>query len=147
MNQEPELKPLRCSKKELSDRINYAYELMMADLAPHEIRKVLKEKYGVCIRTAERYYDVAYRFLEQKNEKSRKRKIAWYLARKSRLIRDIAPAEKKTAAGVKAINNVLDSMAKMEGLMVDKVDVTSKGDKISTSTTIIKTADGTVITF
>lgn len=145
MNQQLPKPPLiRSTKKQLSDRINYAYELMMNDLPPVEIKRVLCDKYAVDIRTADRYLYCANVFLEEKNELSRKRKVAWYKARKIRLIRDMNPAEKKTAMGVNAINRVLDSMAKMDGVLIDKVDVTSGGEKIQQ--TIIKTSDGTIVT-
>ncbi len=126
-----ELKLLRATKKQLSDRINYAFELMMNDFAPSQIHQILLEKYGVTKRQAERYLYCANLFLEEKTEVSRKRKLAWYKARKFRLLRDMDPKEKKTAAGVRAIDGVLNSMAKLEGLMIDKVAQTDiKGDDV-----------------
>jgi predicted GTPase len=116
----------------------------MADLHPSEAKKALAQKYNVCIRTAERYLYVANAFLEEKNELSLKRKTAYYIARKQRLIRSMDPAEKKTAAGVRVINGVLDSMAKMDGVLINKIDITTDGEKLTQ--TIIKTADGTVVT-
>jgi hypothetical protein len=134
----------RATKKELSDRIAYAHELLMADLHVVEIKKVLVQKYGVCMRTADRYIYCANASLEEKNEKSLKRKVAYYIARKQRLIRNMDPAEKRTAAGVRAVDSVLDSMAKMDGVLINKIDITSGGETINT--TIIKTSDGTIVT-
>lgn len=96
---------------------------MMHDLPSGEIVNALTKKYEVCARQAGRYIFYANKFLEEKNEGSLKRKIAWYKTRKQRLLRDMDPAEKKTAAGVMAINKVLDSMAKLEGLMVNNIKI------------------------
>lgn len=96
---------------------------MMHDFTSGEITQALAKKYDVCARQAGRYIFYANKFLEEKNEGSLKRKIAWYKTRKQRLLRDMDPKEKKTAAGVMAVNKVLDSMAKLEGLMVNKIDI------------------------
>lgn len=135
----------RSTRKQLSDRINYTYELMMNDIPTNEIKRALVNKYDVNVRTVERYIHYAHKFLEEKNEMTRRRKLAWYKARKIRLLRDMDPKEKKTAAGVRSADGVLNSLAKMEGVLVDKVDVTTGGEKINRQT-IIKTSDGTIVT-
>lgn len=97
------------------------------DLPSGEVLKALINKFQVSSRQADRYLYLANRSMEEKVAISLARKIAWYKTRKLRLLRDMDPAEKKTAAGVMAINKVLDSMAKLEGVMVTNVKLS--GDK------------------
>ena len=117
----------RASKHELKNRIIYAYELIMMDLPSGEVVQQLVKKYEVSRRQADRYLYLANKSMEEKTVTSLARNISWYKTRKLRLLRDMDPAEKKTAAGVMAASKVLDSIAKMEGVLVTNVRLS--GDK------------------
>lgn len=119
---------LKSTKVELAARVNYVYELRMMDMPYCEIVRHIVLKYAVSSKTGERYHFMTNVMMVDKNELSKKKKVAFYKNRKLRALRDMDPAEKKTAAGVMAINKVLDSMAKMDGVLVEKIELSGNKD-------------------
>lgn len=95
----------------------------MNDNTTQDIITQAVSNWGVSSRQAYRYLWAANRFFEEKDKLKLEYKKAYYIARKKKLLRDMDPKEKKTAAGVAAVNRVLDSMAKLEGVSVDTLKV------------------------
>lgn len=133
----------RSSNIQKEKRIRYTQELILNDIASVDIIKALVDKWGIGDRQAHRYIVEAKKSFVERNEDKIEQKIAYYKQRKLRIIRDMDPGEKKTAAGATAVSRILDSMAKMDGVLIDKVDVTTKGKALpapeATTVTIIKT--------
>lgn len=78
-------------------------------------------------KQCQRYYYMAIASLEEKDNITRSRKVAFYKARKLRALRDIDPAERKTAQGAMVISKVLDSIAELDGISTRSL--TFRGDK------------------
>lgn len=113
----------RASKITTLERIRYVQELILNDIGSQDIIRSIVAKWSISDRQAYRYLDSAHKEFEEKSKLSIERKKAFYKARKLKLIRSMDPEEKKTAAGVAAINKVLDSMAKLDGINIDKLEV------------------------
>lgn len=64
-------------------------------------------------------------------------RIDFYLAAKLKLYNELK--EKDTPKGAAVANDILDSMARLEGAITDKIDLTSKGKQIKPEAKIYKT--------
>ncbi|HRO18372.1 MAG TPA: hypothetical protein PLU07_09295 [Ferruginibacter sp.] len=107
----------RSSRHQLKLRIDYTVELLMNDMSSTDIVKILTTKYApLSSRQALRYYYIAFASLQQKDNINKARKKAWYYARKLRLIRDMDPKAKRSPQGTAVINDILDSLAAMDGI-------------------------------
>lgn len=113
----------RASQIETSERTRYVQELILNDIGTQDIIRAIMAKWNISDRQAYRYLDMANKEFEEKKQLSLERKKAFYKARKLKLIRNMDPDEKKTAAGVTAINKILDSMAKLDGINIDKLEL------------------------
>ena len=135
----------RASGPELKTRHRLVMEWILEDHTYTDIIKSILGKWDVSERQAARYYADAYKLLSDSEPDTNKieYKKNYYLQRKKKLIRDMNPAEKKTAAGAAAINRILDSMAEIEGIKVNKHELTGKdGAPIKTDFTITMIESG-----
>ncbi len=119
----------QANKLETQSRIRTVQEWILQDHTSADIVKQATQLWEISDRQAYRIMWAANRFFQERDRRSLQGKIAYYLARKKKLLRDMTPEEKKTAAGVAAVNRVLDSMAKLEGVTVDTIKVIGDPDK------------------
>jgi hypothetical protein len=107
----------RASKHQLKLRIDYTIELLMNDMSSQDIVKILTTKYQpLSTRQAHRYYYIAFAAIQERENINRDRKKSWYFARKLRLIRDMDPKAKRSPQGAAVINEILNSLAAMDGI-------------------------------
>lgn len=118
----------RSDKLELQKRIRVVQDYILQDHLTIDIINQCIHQWGVTERQAYRYLWAAKLFFIEKEKETVEKKRAVYLARKKKLLRDMDPQEKKTAAGVTAVNRVLDSMAKMEGITTDTLKLVGDPD-------------------
>lgn len=118
----------RSDKLELQKRIRVVQDYILQDHLTVDIINQCIVQWNVTERQAYRYLWAAKLFFIEKDKSDVEKKKAIYLARKKKLLRDMDPQEKKTAAGVSAINRVLDSMAKLEGVTYDTVKLIGDPD-------------------
>lgn len=89
-------------------------------------------KWGIDERQVYKYLsEIKKQFKEARKGKINER-IDYYIALKTKLYNELKA--KDTPAGASVANNIIDSMAKLEGLYVDKVDLTSKGKELKAQT-------------
>lgn len=117
----------KSAKIELAKRIRVVQDWLLQDHTTTDIINQCITAWKVTDRQAYRYLWAANRFFIEKDILTLEVKRSYYLARKKKLLRDMNPEEKKTAPGVAAINRVLDSMAKLEGVTVETLKLI--GDK------------------
>ncbi|OOG19142.1 hypothetical protein BWD42_04110 [Sphingobacterium sp. CZ-UAM] len=113
-------------KYEIERRIRNVQEWIMDDYPYGDIVRSIVNKWGLSERQAQRYIKTAYDEFKDKEELSIEAKKAYYIKRKKKLIRDMDPRVKTTASGARAINKILDSMAELEGIKINKVQLTGK---------------------
>lgn len=107
------------TKLDTARRIRYVQECLLEDISYSDIVKAITEKWGIAERQARRYIWAANKFFVEKYEKKANEKKAYYIQRKKKLLREMDPKERKTARGVMAANKVIDSMAKIDGVLVE----------------------------
>jgi hypothetical protein len=109
-------KKAKASKIEHESRLRVVMEWILEDYIYADMRKSAVAKWEISERQAERYIADAYKLCSESISKNIEQKKGYYISRKRKLIRDMDPSEKKTAAGVTAINKILDTMAEIEGI-------------------------------
>ena len=120
-------------KYEIERRIRNVQEWIMDDYPYGDIVRSIVNKWGLSERQAQRYIKTAYEEFRDKEELSIDSKKAYYIKRKKKLIRDMDPRVKTTASGARAINKILDSMAELEGIKINKIQLTGKnGEPLDT---------------
>lgn len=111
----------RANKVETQRRIRIVQEWILQDYGTPDIIQQAMQIWNIAQRQAYRYLYYANRFFQEKDELSMRAKVSYHVARKKKLIREMDPEERKTAAGVAAVNKVLDSIAKLQGITMDTV--------------------------
>lgn len=113
-------KPVVISTKlELQKRISYIQDLLLKDFETRDIIASAKKKWKVTERQAYRYLWAANIFFVEKSKQTLERKVAFYLARKRKLLRDLPESEVQTSTGTLVVSKILDSMAKLEGVSIE----------------------------
>jgi hypothetical protein len=113
----------------MEKRVRMVQQWLLEDHPTHDIVSFCIGKWDVSKRQAYRYLSHAMEKFREANEKSVEQKVNYYLARKRKLIHDMPDAYKKTPQGVAAINNVLNSMAVLEGIHLRRLDPNDKEKK------------------
>lgn len=111
----------RANKAETQRRIRIIQEWILQDYVTSDIIQQACQTWNITARQAYRYLYYANRFFQEKDQLSLQAKVSYYVARKKKLLREMDPAERRTAAGVAAANKVLDSMAKMQGVTMETI--------------------------
>lgn len=118
----------KSDKNETTKRIRIVYDWILQDHITTDIISQSQLSWNISERQAYRYIKAAQKLFEETDITTLQQKKAYYLARKKKLLRDMNAEEKKTAAGVMAINRVLDSMAKLEGVTMDTLKLVNDPD-------------------
>jgi len=95
--------------------------------------------WGVGERTCYNYIKKALAMLEDKEEPGLKIKQRVHTERRLKLLRDLK--DKDTPSGARTALRILDSIAKIDGSLIEKVDVTSAGEQI-TGTVVVLPENG-----
>jgi hypothetical protein len=93
-------------------------------------------KWGVSERQVHDYIKEAFKIYREQTSKEIKDRIAFHVAARRKLYNRLKG--KENADGARTALTILDSIAKIEGVFVEKIDVTSKGKELKTQTTVIK---------
>src|SRR6185295_15576171 len=104
------------TKLELQKRISYVQDLLLKDYETRSVIANVRRKWKVTERQAYRYLWAANIFFQEKSKQNLERKVAFYLARKRKILRSMSEEEKKTSAGSLVVSKILDSMARLEGV-------------------------------
>lgn len=127
----------KASKLEVLQRVRVVQDWILNDYSYSDIITSAETRFDVGKRQAERYYAAAYQGFKKDDEESLDHKKAYYLSKKKKLIRDMDPQYKKTPSGIRTINKVLDSMAQLEGIVIQKYELTGKdGGPIEMESTV-----------
>ncbi len=136
----------RVSKIEKDRRVRMVLSWILADALTHEIIEQCKLEFDVADRMAHYYIKEARKKIYEIQEKDIEREIDLAVAQRKKLLRQLDKKYKGTPEGMRAQLNVYDSISKLKGHWVNKVDVTTKGKQIEVKNTVICLPDGTEIT-
>ncbi len=117
-------------------RIRSVAEWILMGFATKDIIAQCTAKWGVDERMAYKYRKAAFKIFHESRKQKINEKLDFFIAAKLKLFNELK--DKDTPKGAAVANDILDSMAKMEGIMVDKLDVTSKGKQLKDNIRIIK---------
>lgn len=116
----------------MNNRVNQVVDRMLSGQATTAIIEQIMKTWKVNRAQAYLYIKKAFAVIREANQHSVKQKLDRHLSVRWRLFEKIK--EKNTAASVRASVRVLDSIAKLEGLLTDKIDLTTAGNKIGAVT-------------
>lgn len=93
-------------------------------------------KWGIDERMVYKYINTCKKEFKEVRKGKIDERIDFYLAAKMKLYNELK--EKSTPKGASVANDILDSMARLEGAITDKIDVTSKGKQIKPEVKVYK---------
>lgn len=103
-------------------RVRTVQEWLLQDHSTGDIVRQGVKMWNVSERQIKRYIDKAKVGFRELNEDVIEKKRAYYLQRSKKILRDLEIKHKNTPSGVFAQMAVLQFQAKIEGIMVDKVE-------------------------
>jgi len=116
----------KCDKLELSKRIRAVQEYVLMDYSRSDIIAQAMTQWGISKSQAVRYYYLAYDSWQEITEKDTARRLNYHIHKRMKLLRQIDREYLKTPQGVKAQLDIVQDLAKLEGLYVRKLEVTGK---------------------
>jgi hypothetical protein len=114
---------VKISIHELQNRIRTVQEWMLNDHTSQDIIKSGVAKWQVSDRQIQRYIEKARGSFMEFHEESKEKKRAFYIQRMRKALRDLDPAQRRTAQGLAAVGKVLQTMAQIEGIVITKHEV------------------------
>lgn len=118
------------SEHQIALRIRTVQEWMMQDQCSADIVTQGMTLWGVGKRQIERYIAEAEKGFQEMNKTVLERKKAYYIQRSKKVLRDMDSRFKKTPQGVFAQQSMLQFMAKLDGVMVDKAELSIDTDAV-----------------
>jgi hypothetical protein len=128
---------MKSDKLTLDTRVRSVAEWMLMGYSTKDIIAQGTSKWQIDERQVYKYIKSAYKLFSDARKADIESRIDFHVAARMKLFNEIA--DKKTAKGSDSALRILDSIARLEGCVVEKVDVTSKGKQIKGSTTVVKT--------
>lgn len=129
----------KSDKIEYGKRVATVQEYILRDYSSTQIIAHCVASYRVSERQAKRYIQDAYAGFEAITAADKKQRLNFHVQKRMKLLREIDPAEKNSAFGVRTVLEVMKDIAKLEGLYVEKHEHTGKdGRPIEMSVTKLK---------
>ena len=138
-------KDSRATNIEKERRVRTVLSWILNDALTHEIIEQCSLMFDVKARMANYYIKEARKRIREIEDKDIEEEIDIAVAQRKKLIRALDKKFKSTPEGLKAQLSVYDSISKLKGHWVQKVDVTSKGQAIEEKKAVIMLPDGTKI--
>lgn len=138
--QQPKEKRSRVNDPELQKRIRNVQEWILKGESTSDMVVSMVDMWKVSERTAFRYLADAYKTFKEDNSPKLKASKAYHIAARKRLLKATMDNDPATAL------KVLQDMGKIEGIYApERVDHTTKGEKIGSARAVLKLSDGTEI--
>lgn len=130
----------KTDKLQRKQRIREVAEAILNGMFSEDIVSWATKKYDIVPRTAFKYINDAEKMLSGLPDEDMITKRKIHIERRMKLYR--ALENKGTSASAKTALNILDSIAKIDGSLVEQVDVKSDGKQITSGTVIILPNNG-----
>jgi hypothetical protein len=126
----------KSDKVEVEKRIRIIQEWLMQGQTTFDIIRQSVSSWGISERQSYRLLERAYDEFSQLKQRGTKRRLNYHIEARLKLFRDMK--DKATPKGARAACMILDSMAKLEGVLIDKHEITGKdGQPIETTQTVV----------
>lgn len=119
------------TKQRTQERIRIVQEYLLMDFPTCDIITQCQQKWGITDRQIYRYIKKGLESFQKMNEYAIDKKRAYYIHRRKKLLRELGEDYRKTPAGVSAMEKILQGIEKLEGLHVEKHDITTKGESLN----------------
>ena len=120
--------PGRADKITKEKRVRQVMEWILQGFMTKDIIAQCSTKWEIDERMVYKYLREAKKLFAEVRKGEIEERIDFYLSAKLKLFNELK--EKNTPKGAAVANDILDSMARLEGAITDKLDVTSKGKQI-----------------
>lgn len=120
-------------------RVRQVIEWVLSGYTTPDIIKQCGSSWQLGERAAYKYLKKAKAQISTLPDESLKEKQALHIERRLKLFRDLE--KKATAQGARTALRILDSIAKIDGSLIEKVDVTTGGEQI-TGTVLVLPENG-----
>lgn len=124
----------KSDKGTFEKRIRAVQEWILQGYSSSDIRSTIITSWSVGERQAQKYYTQAFDRFQEENKKDMAKRTAIHLAQRNKLFRDLN--DKTSPDGVRAALRLLDSTAKIEGILTTvkvSVNQTNENQNILTS--------------
>lgn len=115
-------------------RVRTVMDWILQGFITKDILSQCAAKWGIDERMGYKYIKACKKEFADSRKGEIKERIDFYLSMKLKLFNELK--EKTTPKGAAVANDILDSMARLEGAITDKLDVTSKGKQINPTTEV-----------
>lgn len=127
----------KADRSEIHKRIRTVQEWLMQGYSTTDIIMQCTSKWGISERQAYRLHEKAYDEFHELKKRGTKRRLYYHIETRMKLFRELK--DKTSPSGARAANKILDSIAKLEGVMIEKHEVTGKDGKplVESATTVV----------
>lgn len=122
----------KASNIEAYERVQAVMKYILDGYTSTQIVDQCKLVFEVEERQAKTYISKAFQEFKKVRRKSMDEKIGFYIAVKLKLYNKLK--DKETPAGAAVALNIVESMEKIDGVSVQKIDLTSKGKELGALT-------------
>ncbi len=126
----------RADKLTKDTRVRAVMEWILQGYMTRDIITQCFNKWQIDERMAYKYIKECKSILAAARKGELSERIDFYLAAKMKLYNEMK--DKATPKGAAVANDILDSMATLEGIVTNKIDITSKGDKLTNEVDLSK---------
>ena len=120
----------KADKIETQRRVRVVLDWILNDQMANDIVTAGLQKWGVSERQMYRYINEANTILQEVNEDKLIGHVNFQVMRAKRALRQLDEKHKTTPAGVFAIKAMLEHIAKIQGLYIQKVEVSDFSKKV-----------------
>lgn len=128
----------RANHIEVYERVQAVMKYILEGYTSQQIVDQCKLVFAVEERQARTYISKAYQEFKKVRRKNMDERISFYIAIKLKLYNKLK--DKETPAGAAVALDIVESMEKIDGVAVQKIDLTSKGKELGalTGTRVVK---------
>jgi len=126
----------RADKLTKDTRVRSVMEWFLQGYMTKDIIAQCFSKWQIDERMAYKYIKECKSILAAARKGELSERVDFYLAAKMKLYNEMK--DKVTPKGAAVANDILDSMATLEGIVTNKIDITSKGDKLNNEVDLSK---------
>lgn len=127
---------MKVDKLTMDLRVRTVMDWILSGYVTKDIIAQCAAKWNIDERMGYKYLKEAKKAFAEARKGKINERIDFYIAAKLKLYNEMQA--KTTPKGAAVANDILDSMARLEGAMVDKLDVTTKGKALPAPERVIK---------
>jgi len=117
-------------------RIRTVAEWILSGYSTTDIVAQCTAKWGIDKRMAYKYKKSAFLLFKESRKGAISERVDFYVSAKLKIYNELK--DKQTPKGASVANDILDSMARLEGAITESIDITSNGKRIKSEIDLSK---------